>query len=701
MNKDIILLFRCLCRDLGVQLLKPLNWQVVLEMAALKDELLSLAENEAWKYQDSITLSEYHRWVKMFHTLFMVTDHRRMRIWDLKDPVMFGNVYQLLSFLLKVKIEVTEKHEHDYIESLKKNEADCSNWRVDRNNPITRIARNVMRRSSAGFGNRASYNSQTGVYDYSGPINALDLAWTKVQEFVKHGPGATYMREAGSDKNWFNVCYKQLESYYPFVGFFANERIAWHFAQYSPVLREEKWVSARLTLVPKTVKGPRGVFISPKEAIAVQIGLDGALKDWVNRSWLKAAYQPDSQQRSRDLALESSATRESATLDLKDASDRIPRSLIAYMFHRKDYLAMACTRPSFIVLPNGEVLKASMASPMGDGKTFAVLSILSIILTVSAMLYYDGFQPTDSCSEALLLEYAKKIAVFGDDIIVPSQYFEVVCNALEMHNLKVNKSKSFVKGHFRESCGMDAFNGIRVTPLKLKEQYIDSESLPSWIDLHNRMLDQRPDLIRTIGTMRSLIESYFPDVGITTNSKENPMCLMVSRDEIKSYFVTLVNKATAESKDFADGIFPMPAVQVAVRRPGTRRQRIIRWNADLMKYEQRCLVGVDTEVYPSSLDPRWDLNYALLPKGSRLLEPCEGVPSRIPIRPIRKKIGSPMRAKAEQNDCAAKDRKLITLLDNFETVFTRSKRRKAKNPYKAQTNEYGQGFLSLAWRDIV
>jgi len=57
------------------------------------------------------------------------------------------------------------------------------------------------------------------------------------------------------------------------------------------------------------------------------------------------------------------------------------------------------------------------------------------------------------------------IDIYGDDIIVPVEYADVVVNYLESYALKVNVNKSFRNSHFRESCGADYYNGTAVNPV--------------------------------------------------------------------------------------------------------------------------------------------------------------------------------------------------------------------------------------------
>jgi hypothetical protein len=59
---------------------------------------------------------------------------------------------------------------------------------------------------------------------------------------------------------------------------------------------------------------------------------------------------------------------------------------------------------------------------------------------------------------------------------------------LEICDFKVNQSKSFKEGNFRESCGVDAFRGRGVTPVYWRGPYTsEPESVASLIELHNHL----------------------------------------------------------------------------------------------------------------------------------------------------------------------------------------------------------------------
>jgi hypothetical protein len=69
-----------------------------------------------------------------------------------------------------------------------------------------------------------------------------------------------------------------------------------------------------------------------------------------------------------------------------------------------------------------------------------------------------------------LREFIGLVRVYGDDIVVPVDYATAVQNSLEAYGFKVNQSKSFRFGNFRESCGGDYYGGDDVSIVRLRSQ---------------------------------------------------------------------------------------------------------------------------------------------------------------------------------------------------------------------------------------
>jgi hypothetical protein len=168
-----------------------------------------------------------------------------------------------------------------------------------------------------------------------------------------------------------------------------------------------------------------------------------------------------------------------STLDLNEASDRVSVDLVRLLFPNwvQPYL-FAC-RSLSTVLPGGKEITLRKFAPMGSALCFPVLA-----LTVWSLLTAGA--PDQDTRDSIL--------VYGDDVIVPTAYAESAMTILESFGLRVNRDKSCTKGFFRESCGMDAYKGIPVTPVRIRTVWTSSpspESYTSWIAYANNFYDRK------------------------------------------------------------------------------------------------------------------------------------------------------------------------------------------------------------------
>ena len=183
------------------------------------------------------------------------------------------------------------------------------------------------------------------------------------------------------------------------------------------------------------------------------------------------------------LAYRSSIDRRLATLDLKDASDRVHLHLVQRIFKTSGLLEyLEDARSIHATLPNGKNIVLFKYASMGSALCFPVEACVFYTLIQSAMHQLDGRRP----SSRSIRDYSEKIDIYGDDIIVPVEYTDVVVNYLESFALKVNVNKSFRNSHFRESCGADFYKGRLVTPIYARRlphddsRHWGAEDVMSW-----------------------------------------------------------------------------------------------------------------------------------------------------------------------------------------------------------------------------
>lgn len=488
MNRSNKCLFLCLCKDLGFE---PLRETEYSERNQLKNELLMLAELEFDK--DSRVAFE-----AKFGSAF-----RGLSPETISIPSVFRDVYQLLAFQLKVKDSVSQEQQDNYISSFLERERITSNWRPSTESNFYRLFIKVSRYLSMN----------------------LDLRQSALEKVARHGPGAVFDGSEADDKSEFRAYYEQLHTYLTGDFFFGS--ITSLDACLGDRMDVHRSIVARFSLVPKDWKGPRGVFISPKEAMFAQLGIDELLKGCISSGPASSCYNPKDQSPSRESSWIGSYCKMWSTIDLSDASDLVPFRLICKMFAKLDVRALACTRPTFLELPNGDLHRLRMFAPMGDGKTFAVLSFVCICCGLASMLDQDGVLAAHPVKDGLIRAYANKLRVFGDDIAVHTQYYERLLDNLQTLNLRVNRNKSFSKGYFRESCGLDAYKGIDVTPVRQKVnlEKLEREDFQSLVDFHNRCVTKYPHLIKTIAYLHGLIIRLYPRVGYTRFHNLCPTCL--------------------------------------------------------------------------------------------------------------------------------------------------------------------------------
>lgn len=312
-----------------------------------------------------------------------------------------------------------------------------------------------------------------------------------VTSFVpKHGPGATAEHITGNNKYVAQRWHERLEGYFPMLhNAFHNEN-----ACESKVFEDCKLVleaqeqPVRVIAVPKTLKTPRIIAIEPVCMQYMQQAISSVLVSALERHPISAGHVNFTCQETNGvLAMTASANGEMATLDLSSASDRVPYSLAIRMFDANPDLqgAISATRSTRAQVPGEEIVHLQKFAAMGSAMCFPVESMYFYTICVGALL--KKYKLPVTFKNAMLA--SRNVYVYGDDIIVPSHDAVIVMNSLHDHMCKVNTSKSFWTGKFRESCGVDAYDGHNVTPTYVRRlppnNKREASSLLSWSKASN------------------------------------------------------------------------------------------------------------------------------------------------------------------------------------------------------------------------
>lgn len=579
MDKTTTILFECLQSDLGCYVASNLDTH---GLASAKTRMLNIAQIDDSETYSHTMLSFYRDPAVFQHIDGLPCRLERGSVTDVR---LFRDVYQVLTFVLKVVRNPTNDQKNTYIEAFLENESETRRWRPPAKGRSSRS--DIQASDSFGI-----YNLIRCVSRFA--ASGIDLSPSAIADGARHGPGATYLKQVGCDKDVFQTSFQTMtrtlgdDWFIPAISFLLS---------YPWVSRPcERHIVARTALVPKDYRGPRGVYIQPNEALFAQLGQMSAINKGICSGVFRHMHRPESQETSRNLALETSRERSHATIDLKDASDRVPLALVKDLFHRGDYVSLASTRPSHLDLPNGTRVKLAMFAPMGAATCFAVLTWVCCSVALAACLYQDGYKSPrqilwkDKFFQDAIRKYG--IVVYGDDLIVRKEYADSVIVALQICNLKVNIGKSFIGKYFAESCGLDAYYGTVVTPYRLKQEPrddLDDQAFMSILDLHNRLVHQDASRFeRTIACLRGVIDSRLA-LPLTSNYKEvtgiqcNDRRIVSSHNLLKSR---------------------------------------LRWNNDVQTYQIKTR-ALRQKTLPHSLDDWWHYNHSLFDLHQRRNDPHE------------------------------------------------------------------------------
>lgn len=326
----------------------------------------------------------------------------------------------------------------------------------------------------------------------------------------KHGPGVvsncalTKKYEANlsdSDAFWSNP-----------LSFFYNGQDFWD--RYSRLPHRSifdfsgrKNPSAKVVLVPKDARGPRLISSEPMENQFLQQGImDYMVSKLENHVWTGGHVNFTDQTVNQLLAKDASVNLRMSTMDLKDASDLVSWDLVSFLFDGTSLLPALTAVRSETTLLNGVPVEQKKHAPMGSAVCFPVMaSAIWALLVANATIKFDT--TISSASES--------IYVYGDDIIVPTDWFDSSALCLETYGLKVNRAKSFKGSRFAESCGFDSFDGNDVTPIRLKkvnhtwEETITKENSPFLLTMTKTAMSlYRSGLKETSEILYKSVERY-------------------------------------------------------------------------------------------------------------------------------------------------------------------------------------------------
>jgi len=353
---------------------------------------------------------------------------------------------------------------------------------------------------------------------------AVMRGFTPHEGLSRHGRGAVATGERAHQKFNFRRLFETVESEYPFVDnfLFNYSHLCYELESLEDIEVHPEPI-AKMQAVEKDSRGPRLISMEPLELQWLQQGEGRALMKHIERHNLTAGHVNfTNQQVNRDLALSSSKSQQVfedsegvlhvshtldpwITIDLEDASDRVSVWLVKQLFDTVHFRAFNALRSRCTLMPDGHVQVLRKFAPMGSALCFPVESLVFWALAVGAT--HQLAEVRDG------LDTSHAPYVFGDDLIVRKSDYGKIRAVFEELSLKLSENKCCTGRFFRESCGMDAFHGVCVTPVRLRSKWSDRLSpraLLSWVAYANAFSDPVRGYKHTSEYIRSCILQQRP-----------------------------------------------------------------------------------------------------------------------------------------------------------------------------------------------
>jgi hypothetical protein len=309
----------------------------------------------------------------------------------------------------------------------------------------------------------------------------------------RHGPGKSADRLVGNQKFTLQEWTHRLQELFPY-----EETVCASYDEIQLIMDSVDFREpaaerpVKVTHVAKTLKAPRIIAMEPTSNMYVQLGIMDMMREEFRRD--KNALNLicfDSQEPNQLLARSASRTGRLATLDLKEASDRVSNQLVREQFVNHPHLgaAVQAVRSRKADVPYHGVIRLAKYASMGSGLTFPIESM------VFCTLVFLGIERAlkRPLTQQDIESFYGSVRVYGDDTIVPVEFVESVIQTLEAFGALVNRNKSFWTGKFRESCGGDYYDGFPVKIVRLKhdpiESHRDGSAVASFVAFRNQLFE--------------------------------------------------------------------------------------------------------------------------------------------------------------------------------------------------------------------
>lgn len=274
--------------------------------------------------------------------------------------------------------------------------------------------------------------------------------------------------------------------------------------------------TSRMIFVPKSWKTQRTIVMEPAYQAAMQNSIGKSMSNAVHRLW-KSKVNPSDPSHNRKLTSDDRY----ATIDLSEASDSV-RWDVALAVAGQYRSLIKASRTTSVNITDGSKVELVKAAGMGNAWTFPLEC--HVFATIVELARRRGGFP------------AADFGVYGDDIIVPVEWYDTVVETLSIFGFIPNVTKSYSREYdFRESCGFDYYfvnhKPYFVTPFRLSRRFDSS--------------------IRWINEPKLLQRNFKDAFGLVSLANE---ALMLGYQYCYRYYADVLRRCGAK---FSDGMIPV------------------------------------------------------------------------------------------------------------------------------------------------
>lgn len=308
---------------------------------------------------------------------------------------------------------------------------------------------------------------------FAGVFTEVDRKVFNGEIVPKHGPGATADKLRANAKYLQSTWTRRLDEYFPVAEYLLPSPSYWEDLDAVDILEPGAEMPVKVISVPKTLKTPRIIAVEPTAMQYAQQGIAEAIvfslehdSPLIRKDHILGMIGFADQEVNQRLSCQGSSLGDLATLDLKEASDRVSNQLVRTMLCHHPHLmgAVDACRSRRADVPGYGVIRLSKFASMGSALTFPIEAMVFLTLVFVGIERELNAQLTRND----ILSFKGQVRVYGDDLIVPVPFVPSVISVLEDFGLLVNRNKSFWNGKFRESCGKEYYDGFDVSVVKFR-----------------------------------------------------------------------------------------------------------------------------------------------------------------------------------------------------------------------------------------